>query len=82
MNYFKSQIELLNDKEKIVTLKIDEVSLAPSLSFQGEQVFGYAENSNADRLANSCQAFLISSLFSKYQDAVKLMSVKTKQPIN
>ena len=78
IKYLKSQVELLKEKERIVTLKIDEVSLAPSLNFQSEQVFGYAENSKTDRLANSCQAFLISSLFSKYQDVVKLMPVKSQ----
>ena len=31
--------------KKFVCIKIDEVSLAPSLQFQGEQVMAYAENS-------------------------------------
>ena len=54
INYIRSQLELLSDKEEIVTLKMDEVSLSPALEFQGEQVFGYAENNKMPKLTNNC----------------------------
>ena len=80
-SYLKSQVQLLSEKERIVSLKLDEVSLTPSLEFQGEQVMGYAQNTKSPKLANSCQAFMISSFFSKYQDIVKLIPVKCQTAV-
>ena len=80
-DYLRSQVKLLTEKERIVSLKLDEVSLTPSLEFQGEQVMGYAENTKSPKLANSCQTFMISSFFSKYQEVVKLMPVKCQTAV-
>ena len=78
IKYLAEQVKHLKDYEKFVCVKIDEVSLVPSLQFQGEQVMGYAENSRDKVLANSCQAFMISSIFSKYQEIVKLTPVRNQ----
>ena len=77
-DYLKEQFNLLKDYEKFVFLKIDEVYLSPGLDFQGEQVFGYAENSKTPQLANTCQTFLIASAFSKYQEVVRLSPVRNQ----
>ena len=76
--YLKSQFKLLKPYEKYVFLKIDEISLTPSLDFQGEQVLGYADQTKNAALADSCQAFLICSMLSQYQDVVKLVPVKNQ----
>ena len=73
--YLGQQINNLENYEKVVALKFDEVSLTPALNFQGEQVFGFAENSENQILADSCQAFMIESLFGKYQEIVGLIPV-------
>lgn len=78
IDYLKGQFKLLKPKEKYVFLKIDEVSLIPSLDFQGEQVMGYASNSKNGALADSCQAFMICSMLSKFQEIVKLNPVKNQ----
>lgn len=78
INFLKSQFKNLADKEKYVYLKLDEVSLVPSLDFQGEQVTGYATNSKNDALADSAQAFMICSMLSKYEEIIKLVPVKNQ----
>ena len=79
--YLKNQISALKPYERIVTLKFDEINLKPSLDFHGKQVFGYAVNQSQGEkkeLATSCQAFMISSFFGKYQDIVRLFPVKNQ----
>ena len=52
-------------------------SITPTLNFQREQVFGFPENVGNQKLAGQCQAFMIESLFGKYQEIVGLVPVLT-----
>jgi THAP domain/Transposase protein len=73
--YLHFRASQLTDQERYVVLQLDEIHVNPSLSFKGGAVTGVAFNTDHDQ-AHSIQAFMISSLFSKFKDIVSLTPVK------
>ena len=76
MLYLENQIKILEPHEKLVSLKIDEIHIQPQISYSARRISGFAAN-KTDIAANQVQAFMISSLLSKYKDIVKLIPVKS-----
>ena len=72
--YMKETGKELTDQEKVVNLLIDEVHIRPSLTYSGGIVNGISMYSNKE--ATTLQAFMISSMFSKYKDVIALFSVQ------
>ncbi|CAL1270294.1 unnamed protein product [Larinioides sclopetarius] len=67
---------MLSPHEKLVCLLIDEIYVNPGLNYKGGKVLGKAENVNQQ--ANTIQAFMITSLFSKYKEIVALVPMKNQ----
>ena len=72
--YLHLRASQLTDQERYVVLQLDEIHVNPSLSLKGGAVTGLAHNTDHDQ-AHSVQAFMISSLFSKFEDIVSLTPV-------
>ena len=73
-DYLKGQISLLKEHEKLITLKIDEIQIKPTLELRGGIVEGYSSN-RPDELACHVQAFMINSLLCSYKEMIKLIPV-------
>ncbi|GBN85828.1 hypothetical protein AVEN_167218-1 [Araneus ventricosus] len=67
---------MLSPHEKLICLLIDEIYVNPGLNYKGGKLLGKAENANQQ--ANTIQAFMITSLFSKYKEIVALVSMKNQ----
>ena len=74
LDYLKTQFQHLQNHEKYVSLKIDEIQLKPKLELRGGSLEGFSEN-RPEELAHHVQAFMINSLRSKYKEMVKLVPV-------
>ena len=74
MHFLKTQFSLLQDHQKLITLKIDEIHVKPNITYDKKGIYGFAEN-NIDESATQIQAFMISSLMGKYKEIVKLIPV-------
>lgn len=75
LSYIKQKISVLEEKEKLVCLMIDEVHLKPYFDFKGGNLCGAAYNS--ENAATSAFVFMIHSLLSKFKDVVHILPVKT-----
>ncbi|CAH1112316.1 unnamed protein product [Psylliodes chrysocephalus] len=73
-NYFSYLASHLNDREKVVNLLVDEIYVKAGLQYQSKNVTGYATN-NADTLATTVVAFMISSPFAHFKQVVRLLPV-------
>ncbi|GBM71630.1 hypothetical protein AVEN_269185-1 [Araneus ventricosus] len=67
---------MLSPREKLICLLIDEIYVNPGLNYKGGKLVGKAENANQQ--ANTIQAFMITSLFSKYKEIVALVPMKNQ----
>ncbi|GBM68737.1 hypothetical protein AVEN_272226-1 [Araneus ventricosus] len=67
---------MLSPHEKLICLLIDEIYVNPGLNYKGGKLLGKAENANQQ--ANTIQAFMITSLFSKYKEIVALVPMKNQ----
>lgn len=74
MDYLKQRIDGLNDDEKLINVLLDEIHVKSAMSYKGGKVTGSA--SNSEEIADSLQAFMITSLRSGYKDVVSLFPVK------
>lgn len=72
--YLFNQSGKLNDHEKIISLKFDEIQIKKRLDFRGDNLFGVAEN-ESNAAAQHVQAFMIRSLKSNYKEIVRLVPV-------
>jgi len=70
----KQRIDGLNDDEKLINVLLDETHVKSAMSYKGGKVTGSA--SNSEEIADSLQAFMITSLRSGYKDVVSLFPVK------
>ncbi|GBM96249.1 hypothetical protein AVEN_126711-1, partial [Araneus ventricosus] len=74
--YLQKKNEMLSPHEKLICLLIDEIYVNPGLNDKGGKLLGKAENANQQ--ANTIQAFMITSLFSKYKEIVALVPMKNQ----
>ena len=70
-NYLKTRISLLSEREKIVTLMLDEIYVAQRVEYGGGKLFGMDEGAPCKTLL----AFMIKSIAGKYSDIVCLFPV-------
>ena len=74
IKYLKSQCDHLNDHEKKITLKFDEIQIKSKLEYRGGKITGLSEN-RENELAHHIQAFMIKSVSSDYSEMVRLIPV-------
>ncbi|GBM61575.1 hypothetical protein AVEN_96169-1 [Araneus ventricosus] len=67
---------MFSPHEKLICLLIDEIYVNPGLDYKGGKLLGKAENANQQ--ANTIQAFMITSLFSKYKEIIALVPMKNQ----
>ncbi|GBN43797.1 hypothetical protein AVEN_164865-1 [Araneus ventricosus] len=74
--YLRKKNEVLSPHEKLICLLIDEIYVNPGLNYKGGKLPGKAENANQQ--ANTIQAFMMTSLFSRYKEIVALVPMKNQ----
>lgn len=74
INYLSHVSKSLSQREKIVSLLIDEIYVNSTLSFKSQNLVGLAEN-NPNELAKTVLSFMISSPFGKFKEIVRLLPV-------
>lgn len=76
-NYLKKKIKLLDVREKYCCLLLDEIYVKPHVTYKAGKIEGLVVNNSSQiEPATTIQAFMISSIFSKYKDVVGLFPVK------
>ena len=75
VTYIKNKSKMLSPEEKLVNLLTDEIHIKREISYKGKQLSGVATNKNASTEATTIQAFMISSVFSKYKEINGLVPV-------
>ena len=75
LSYLKNKFASLAGHEKIVTLLLDEIHVAPQTKYKAGVITGLASNVENDE-ATTVQAFMIQSLLSNKKDIVALIPVK------
>ena len=73
--YLQQQYNLLEPHERLVSLKIDEIHIQPKITYSSQRICGFASN-KSEMPANQVQAYMISSLLSKYKEIVRLIPVR------
>lgn len=74
-SYLRKKLDLLSESEHNVILMLDEIHVAPKITYKNGVLSGLASNTPYDE-ATSVQAFMISSLLSSNKDVVALLPVK------
>ena len=72
--FLKSSCETLDESQKIISLKFDEIQIKQRINFVCNKVVGYSENKE-NSVATHIQAFMLSSVISKYSEIVCLTPV-------
>ena len=72
--YLQQHLCALKEEERLVNFMLDEIHIKSLLGYKGGKMKGSATNTSG--LANSLQAFMVSSLRSSYKDIVALYPVK------
>lgn len=75
VHFFKLRCNSLEEKDKIVILRIDEMYLKQNISYKRGILTGQAMN-NTLAEANTVLAFFVSSAFSNFKEIVSLIPVK------
>jgi len=76
VNYLKKKVNLLEEKEKMCCLLLDEVYVKQEMTYKGGKVEGLVHEGTTTELASTVQVFMITSIMSKYKDVVGLFPVK------
>ncbi|XP_055928658.1 uncharacterized protein LOC129959790 [Argiope bruennichi] len=71
--YIKQKFKYLQEKDKIVTLLLDEVHIKEYFEYKGGCVTGMSCDSEAS--ASSAQVFMVKSIASQYKDVVHVLPV-------
>ena len=74
VGYLKERVKNLSDKEKIVTLILDEVYIAERVEYSNGSFIGLTENGTP---AKTVLGFMVQSVCSNYKDIVCLIPVAT-----
>lgn len=77
LQYVKSKMPLLDSKDMLVSLMVDEIHLKSYMDFKGGNMVGAAFNMAS--CATSACVFMINSLLSPYKEVVHILPVKTLQ---
>ena len=72
--YIKNKFKLLVQKDITVRLLIDEIHLKPYFDYKSDNIVGLANNAN--EVATSAFAFMLSSVLSNYKDVIHIMPTK------
>ena len=72
--YIKDEFKLQVQQDTTVSLLVDEIHLKPYIDYKGSNIVGLSDNSN--EAATSAFAFMLSSVFLLYKDAVNVMPTK------
>ncbi|VEN41670.1 unnamed protein product [Callosobruchus maculatus] len=83
-NYLLNVAETLSDTEKVVSLIIDEIYISTRLDYRSHSIVGSAENENRSagcEFAKTIVTFMISSVFGKMNEVVKLWPVNNVKGI-
>jgi len=73
--YLTEKARLLTERERYVTLLLDEIYVNPKVSYKAGTVAGFAENGDMVH-ATTVQAFMISSILSNKKDMAALVPIK------
>lgn len=71
-NYLSGKLKLLQPQEKYVNLLLDEIYVKPSVSYKGNKLEGFAQNTDNHQLANTVLTLMITSILSSNKDVVGL----------
>ena len=74
LSYAKMRFSTLENKEKYISIMMDEIHIKQFLDYKSGDVVGIAHDST--ELASSAYVFMLQSLFSKYKDVVHILPVK------
>lgn len=75
LHYISQKVSYLEDKDKLVTLMIDEIHLREYVEYKGGNIVGLSYNNND--CTSSAHVFMIKSVLSKFKDVVHILPVKT-----
>ena len=75
VTFLKNKAALLNPKERLVNVQLDEIYVKSKLQYKGEKLIGQADNSDREA-ATRIQCFMLSSIRSKNKDVISLIPVQ------
>ncbi|GBM93235.1 hypothetical protein AVEN_132741-1 [Araneus ventricosus] len=75
LSYITQKFNFLGDKDKTISLMIDEIHLRPTYDYVGGKLYGMSYNSS--NAATSAFVFMVQSLLSSYKDVAHILPVST-----
>jgi hypothetical protein len=73
--FLTTRCSQLTERERYVQIMIDEIHVAPNVTFKSGNITGVASNSDTE-VAHSIQAFMLASLFGSVNEMIALCPVK------
>ncbi|KAH8038355.1 hypothetical protein HPB51_001138 [Rhipicephalus microplus] len=73
LRYMAKRILDLDDRQRVVTLMVDEIHMKPFFEYRGGNITGTAHNS--PEAANSALVFMVQSLTSKFKEVAHIVPV-------
>ncbi|XP_077551220.1 LOW QUALITY PROTEIN: uncharacterized protein LOC144164833 [Haemaphysalis longicornis] len=75
LRYMAKRISDLDDRQRVVTLMVDEIHMKPFFEYKGGNITGIAHNS--PEAANSALVFMVQSLTSKFKEVAHIVPVRS-----
>lgn len=75
LSYIKQKFNFIEEKEKVISLMIDEIHLKPNFDYAGGKLFGMSHNDSS--AASSAFVFMVQSFLSPYKDVAHILPVSS-----